>query len=261
MDTRRRFVAMLDIMGATHLTEKAPAALGEVLQSSRKLIQEYQFASNLVFQMYSDSITILTKNDDPESFEDIAMASAVIERMFVRKGYAINGAISYGDIFMDEGKDIIFYGNPVVSAHKIQENLFFYGIVLDKFAEEKYLAYSSMFSHGNANVDSADMIILDMMIPCKDSGWQKYSIVNWMDICVFKNDGLVTYDEQVPEIRHLMTQLYKKNVLASDHGKRASFYILNTELVLREWYDYAGKKNERSGWGDLLADKYLIYTE
>lgn len=261
MDTRYRFVAMLDIMGASKLTKEEPDELGRILLESRDIIREHKYDDMLYFQAYSDSITIVTLNDEADSFEGIVRAAAVLERMFVRNGYAINGAISYGDITIDIENNI-FFGNPVVVAHHIQENLFFYGIVLDKKASEKFNNdYPSVFCHGNGQMDSADMIINDIMIPYKKEGWQQTSLINWMDISVFNKGHLVTYEEQVPTMRQLMSQLYEKNVCFPNYGDRANFYILNTELVMKEWYDFSGRKCNRNGWGELIGGKYLFTME
>ena len=99
------------------------------------------------------------------------------------------------------------------------------------------------------------------MIPFKNEGWQQSSLINWMDISVFKDGHLVTYEEQVPTIRHLIARLYEKNIFSPNYGCRANFYILNTELVMKEWYDFAGRKCTRKGWGELIGNKYLFTME
>lgn len=252
---------MLDIMGSSKTVQKDPKALGMILCECKKLIQDYRSSSNLYISMFSDSIMVLTKDNKADSFEDLVYATAVLERMFIQNTFAINGAISYGNITVEEGNDFIFYGEPVINAHKIQEDLLFYGIVLDDKAIKRMNKYKGvLFSVNLCGALSHPDMIIEMMCPSRSNGWQKYYAVNWMDFCVLDKEkgGFVTYSEQIPQIRNYMTQLYNKYVCVDNYGERANFYILNTELVLRQWYDFAGKVNGTDKWGELLADSYML---
>lgn len=261
MDTRKRYVAMLDIMGSSNTMRTNPNAMGDILIECKKLIQNHRSLSNLYITMYSDSITVITKDDDVSSFEDITYASAIMERMFIQKTFAINGAISYGDITIDEGEDFVFYGEPVIEAHKIQEDLFFYGIVLDINAVNKMKSYNQcLFCVNLSGALSHPDMIIEMMCPCKSKGWNIMNAINWMDFCVLREDrcGFVTYGEQIPTMKTYLTQLYEKYTNNDTFGGRANYYILNTELVLRQWYDFAGERNQTTKWENLLFDMYLI---
>ena len=33
------------------------------------------------------------------------------------------------------------------------------------------------------------------------------------------------------------------------------FYIMNTEMVLKEWYDRTARDNKEIGWGDLISEE------
>lgn len=35
------------------------------------------------------------------------------------------------------------------------------------------------------------------------------------------------------------------------------FYIANTEMVLKKWYDFLGEKNGSTKWGSLILEDYL----
>ena len=261
METKKRFVAMLDIMGSSQTVKEAPDTMGVMLWECRKLIRDYRSYGKLYITMYSDSISVLTKDNSLSSFEDIVYATAIIERLFIQHSFAINGAISYGDITVDEDGDFLFYGEPVINAHKIQEELFFYGIVLDDNAVKQMNSYKeTLFCVNLSGAYSHPDMIIDMMCPLKTKGWQIQYIVNWMDFCVMNKDrgGFVTYSEQIPQLKEYMTLLYKKYVCNCTFGGRANFYILNTELVLRQWYDFAGEVNQTEKWGPILADTYLI---
>ena len=260
MDTHNRFVAMLDIMGASKSMTRAPKAMGNILMKCKKLIQEHRARSNIYITMYSDSITVITKDDDASSFEDLIYATAILERLFIQNQYAINGAISYGKITVDDGADFVFYGKPVVEAHKIQEDLFFYGIVLDCKAVSKMRTYEqTLFCVALSGAYSHPDMLIKMMCPIKSGGWQKMYAINWMDLCVFsENGGFATYGDQIAPIKEMLKQLYEKYVVTKNYGGRANYYLINTELVLREWYEFTSKINQTDGWGTLLADKNLI---
>lgn len=261
MDTRKRFVAMLDIMGSSNTMKTNPDAMGDILIECKKLIQRYRSHSNLYITMFSDSITVVTKDDEDSSFEDIVYAAAILERMFIQKTFAINGAISYGNITIDEGEDFVFYGEPVIDAHKIQEDLFFYGIVLDSNAINKMKSYAHcLFCVNLSGAFSHPDMIIEMMCPCKSKGWHIMNAINWMDFCVLREDcgGFVTYGEQIPTVKRYMTQLYEKYTNNITFGGRANIYLINTELVLRQWYDFTGERNQTDKWGLPLADSLLI---
>lgn len=261
METKKRFVAMLDIMGSSKTVEKDPDTLGRIMCECKKLIQDYRSSSNLFISMFSDSIMVLSKNDEVSSFEDLVYATAILERMFIQNTFAINGAISYGDITIEEGNDFVFYGKPVIDAHKIQEELLFYGIVIDEKAIEKMYSYDEvLFCVSLCGGWSHPDMVIEMMCPCRSKGWQRHYTVNWMDFCVLNKEksGFATYSEQIPQMKEYMTKLYEKYVCNDSYGERANFYILNTELILRQWYDFAGEVNGTSKWGTLLADSFLL---
>lgn len=261
METKKRFVAMLDIMGSSKIVEKDPDALGRIMCECKKLIQDYRSSSNVYISLFSDSIMVLTKDDEASSFEDLVYATAVLERMFIQNTFAINGAISYGDITVEEDTDFIFYGKPVIDAHKIQEELLFYGIVIDESAIEKMYSYNeALFCVSLSGEWSHPDMVIEMMCPYKSKGWQMRFAVNWMDLCVLDKErgGFVTYSEQIPQMKEYMAKLYKKYVCNDEYGGRANFYVLNTELMLRQWYDFTGEKNGSNKWGTLIADLFLL---
>ena len=259
-----RFVAMLDIMGFKKIVEaETTSQVGILFKKIYERIKEREYSSHLHITHFSDTILIISNDDTVDSFEDIVNTAASFENMMIANGYAINGCISYGRVAFESNNS---FGEPIANAHLQQEDLFFYGIILDEYAEKKYHEYlekNVLFSNGFGSLSSPDMVI-DMMIPSKNNGWINKYMINWMD--VFSREttskvGLLTYDDQIPLLRTYMENLYKKYVKNGSIGNRANMYILHTELVLREWYNFTGEKNGRASWGTPLFDKYLIKTE
>ena len=258
---QNRFVAMLDIMGFKKIVEnEATSEVAAIFRQIYDRIKEKRYTDNLHITHFSDTILIVSKNDSVESFEGVVNTAASFENMMIANGYAINGCISHGGVTTESGNS---FGEPLANAHIQQEELFFYGITLDEKAEKKYEELARqhvLFSNGYGPFSTPDMIVW-MKVPTKKTGWTDKYIVNWMDVFSMEinaSNKPLTYDEQIPIIRKYMENLYEKYVYNTLASCRANMYILNTELVLREWYNFTGNKNGVSKWGEPLFDRYLI---
>lgn len=256
-----RFVAMLDIMGFKKIVEnEATSQVGTIFRQIYERIKERGYTDNIHITHFSDTILIVSEDDSVDSFEGVVNTAAGFENMMIAKGYAINGCISYGGVTTESGNS---FGEPIANAHIQQEDLFFYGITLDEKAEKKYeeLARQNvLFSNGYGPFSTPDMIVW-MKVPTKKSGWTDKYVVNWMDVFSMEinaSNKPLTYDEQIPIIRKYIENLYEKYVYNTVSSCRANMYILNTELVLREWYNFIGNKNGVSKWGEPLFDTFII---
>lgn len=258
---QNRFVTMLDIMGFKKIVEnEATSEVAAIFRQIYDRIKEKRYTDNLHITHFSDTILIVSKNDSVESFEGVVNTAASFENMMIANGYAINGCISHGGVTTESGNS---FGEPLANAHIQQEELFFYGITLDEKAEKKYEELARqhvLFSNGYGPFSTPDMIVW-MKVPTKKTGWTDKYVVNWMDVFSMEinaSNKPLTYDEQIPIIRKYMENLYEKYVYNTLASCRANMYILNTELVLREWYNFTGNKNGVSKWGEPLFDRYLI---
>lgn len=258
---KNRFVAMLDIMGFKKIVEnEATSEVAAIFRQIYDRIKEKRYTDNLHITHFSDTILIVSNDDSAESFEGVVNTAASFENMMIANGYAINGCISHGGVTTESGNS---FGEPISNAHIQQEDLFFYGITLDEKAEQKYEELASqevLFSNGYGPFSTPDMIVC-MMVPTKGCGWTNRYVINWMDVFSMEinaSDKLLTYDDQIPIIRKYIEKLYTKYVDNEIEACRANMYILNTELVLREWYDFTGEKTGRAKWGEPLFDNFLI---
>lgn len=258
---QNRFVAMLDIMGFKKIVEnEATSEVAAIFRQIYDRIKEKRYTDNLHITHFSDTILIVSKDDSVESFEGVVNTAASFENMMIANGYAINGCISHGGVTTESGNS---FGEPLANAHIQQEELFFYGITLDEKAEKKYEELARqhfLFSNGYGPFSTPDMIVW-MKVPTKKTGWTDKYVVNWMDVFSMEinaSNKPLTYDEQIPIIRKYMENLYEKYVYNTLASCRTNMYILNTELVLREWYNFTGNKNGVSKWGEPLFDRYLI---
>lgn len=245
---RNRFVAFLDIMGTKKLLEQGQdKRIVQLLESIRNIERDYGTDNYVRMSFFSDSIILFTIDDGCESFRSILYTCAQIVEHLLTEGLGINGCISHGVCNCDyqEGKYITI-GEPFANAYQTQEKLCCYGVVIDKHAMKK-------MHNGGYNAD-VEKIMLDtdveLKIPSKTEGWITYTMVNWMEFIEIGNGDI---GKQKDDVKAIVHNLYKKyyNV-----GKGA-IYIQNTEIVMKQWYDFKDSLGQDCAWGKLLYEEYL----
>lgn len=244
--TKSRYVAMLDIMGFKAIVEKK--ASSRVYSLLKKVYNEATNQSSyakLKISIFSDTILIISDNDTQECYEDIVKSSAYFANLFIKNGYAINGAIAFGSVTFDEEKNICF-GKPIIDAHLMQEDLFFYGIVLHETAEKKRWEYKSVPFYYFQGMD----VVIDLKIPLKSKGWVKMYCVNWCEAYFPHN---ATFQDQISPIKTQIDELYK----SSQKSGRGAYYVMNTEVVLKQWFDFTAEKGSSEGWGKLISEERI----
>jgi hypothetical protein len=142
--TCRRYVGYIDIMGFKDL----------VLRSSHQKVYEIMikidecktFNENIKWPKlegkfvytttYSDSIMIFSKDDSLDSLRAFnGTISGMIEDLFAEK-IPFKGAIAFGNMTLDL-KRSIFFGQPLIDSFLLQEELYFYGIIVHASAEKE----------------------------------------------------------------------------------------------------------------------------
>lgn len=250
--TKDRFIAMLDIMGFKALVKNEGVGRAySFYQEVDDLAKQYATDGDLLVTYYSDSIMAATKDKSAKCFESLAIFCAQIETYCIERGYAVNGAISYGEITIDIKRNI-WIGEPLASAYDLLQKIFFYGIVLDQRAVNQSKDYTLVTCIA-LNISD---FITEMAIPTKDKGWQSLSCVNWFEF-VNLNPICHCYQNQIEPLKEHFRALYEKN---KDAG-RGLYYILNTEILAKQWYDYLGKVNTSDSWGHLIFEDHIpIFT-
>lgn len=87
---------------------------------------------------FSDSILFITKD---ESLSDLLFLSSILgifQIAAIQGGFPAKGAISFGRLTADF-QSSIFYGQPLIDAYLLQEQLSYYGVVIDNEAEAKII--------------------------------------------------------------------------------------------------------------------------
>jgi hypothetical protein len=90
---------------------------------------------------YSDSIIIYSKDDSYESMGNTICTVAGVVQDLLGAGIPFKGALSVGTMTCDFNKSI-YFGQPLIDAHLLQEELYFYGVVLHGSAEKELEAHS-----------------------------------------------------------------------------------------------------------------------
>ncbi|CAN5236499.1 hypothetical protein BH09BAC4_BH09BAC4_10580 [soil metagenome] len=165
-----RYVGFLDIMGFKDMiTRRTHDEVYELMQNVSKSVSSIQsvFAVdyeseadidlNITMILFSDSIMVFTRDDEEHSLENlIASISALSDSLFA-DGVPHKGAIAFGKMTLDFNKSI-FFGQPLVDAFLLQDELKFYGIVVhgtaerngDIFEDESVIEYNCPFKNGIA---------------------------------------------------------------------------------------------------------------
>lgn len=142
--TTERFVAFIDIMGFKNLVSTMSHSdlynimrtIDEAKTINERIYDLKEKSSLVKSTMYSDSIMLYSKDKSTGSFESlIAAVSGLTNDLFINK-IPHKGAIAYGTMTLDS-KRSIYFGQPLIDAYLLQEELHFYGIILHGSIEEK----------------------------------------------------------------------------------------------------------------------------
>lgn len=169
--TVERFVLFLDIMGF-----KDFVARNEHRKILEKLMALTDFISEKVgnragihFSMFSDSIMVYSDQSNDDAFSTIVCLSSEIVRKSISIGLPIKGAIAKGICTATTGVKLLYFGQPIIDAFKLEENLVFYGVAIHNTAEVEAIQLS--------NTEGVS-VIYDHKIPLKSASSNHY-IVNW----------------------------------------------------------------------------------
>ena len=140
--TSNRFVVFLDILGFKDMVyrEKHEDVYNK-LRSINEFLKSIQVKNdiegNLIeVKQFSDSILIISKDDNYASFGVLVIIMRHIIFYFIEKGIAIKGSCAHGKVTIDSEKSIIF-GQPIIDAYLLEEEVFYCGIVCHNSFEKQ----------------------------------------------------------------------------------------------------------------------------
>ena len=236
MDTfnpiQQRFVVFLDIMGfkdrvARNTAEKLYSELTEfnrditnILNSSKKidtqklpqqgsesgsaLISSNEDGSKIKLAQFSDSIVLFSIDNSRESLLEISNVARQIMVSAINRERPIplKGALAEGNITCDMSKQL-FFGQALIDAYLLEENVQYYGIVVHHTAEQSVK-------------DLNERLYVDTLVPLKSGKIQHYELA-W-------------YNEDHDIVR---AGLERIRLSVSDSPRK---YVDNTNMVIKTYY-------------------------
>jgi len=139
-----RYVSYFDIMGFKDMVARTTHdKIYEMMKSIIKKIESAKEANWLGPDIrlvrtatYSDSIFLYSKNDSFNSLYSLICATAALTSSLLRDAIPHKGAVAFGTMTLDTGNSI-FFGQPLIDAYLLQEDLNFYGIIVHSSFEQK----------------------------------------------------------------------------------------------------------------------------
>ena len=166
----KRYVGIVDIMGFKDLlTRLSHNEVYDLMKKVAKTLNsvesvfsvDYESEAdvdvNVTMMLYSDSIMIYTRDDQPHSLENLIASISTLSDSLFSDGIPHKGAIAFGQMTLDIDNSI-FFGQPLVDAYLLQEELKFYGIAVhgtaekneEIFDDESIFEYNCPFKNGSA---------------------------------------------------------------------------------------------------------------
>ncbi len=225
---QKRFVVFLDIMGfkdrvARNTPEKLYDELTDfnkditnIINSSKEVVikdlgeqsGESDIAdiisdeniSNILLAQFSDSIVLFSRDAEKDSLLAISNVARQIMISAINRETPIplKGALAEGSITCDMPKQL-FFGQALIDAYLLEENVQYYGIVVHHTAEKSV-------------IDSGLEMFKNTLVPLKSGNINHYELV-W-------------YNENLEDIRF---GLNKIRLSVSDSPRK---YIDNTNLII-----------------------------
>jgi hypothetical protein len=170
---------------------------------------------------FSDSILIYSKDDTYESFNSFVLAISSLTDDLLRAGIPHKGAVAYGTMTLDSVREI-YFGQPLIDAYLLQEEIYFYGIVIhgsvEQFIDKKLPDY--------------DVFIKKYLCPFKGSSSYHLTIY---PLYAELSPGDTFKKENI----ELFEAINKFKYMTSGHLRK---YVDNTELYLTYVRDSSTKK-------------------
>lgn len=201
IQTKKRFVVFLDIMGfKERVARNTQAALYAELTEFNKditniinstknnkakhsskqndssdvlLIKKEEETKEILLAQFSDSIVLFSSDNSKEDLLTISHVANQIMLSAINRENPIplKGALAEGDITCDMAKQL-FFGQALIDAYLLEENVQYYGIVVHHTAEKSV-------------IDSGSNMFNDSLVPLKSGNISHYELVWYND---FSND-------------------------------------------------------------------------
>ena len=212
--TDKRFVAFLDILGfKDSVMRNSHEDIYSKLTSINKIkktiensnnnvsLAEYYFDSEVYIVNFSDSIVIFSKNDDLYNFEYFLVTVRYLFGKCIGNGIPIKGGIAYGDVSVNKSEQI-YFGQPIIDAYLLEEDLNHFGIVLHN-SVDKYILENNK---DLLSLKYFEKSLFNYKVPLK-YGKIHHSNINWFKLLIETTDS-DDFDLKKNEILNKLNAFY-----------------------------------------------------
>ncbi len=174
-----RFIGFMDIMGFKDLVarkshEDVKYMLNTMVSLNKSL--ESVFGKPRVKvedrEKLESRIRSVTQDDSLEDFIQISFALSIFQEASLQRGAPTKGAISLGMLTADFDNSI-FFGQPLIDAYLLQDQLKYYGIVADNKVEEYIIDKNRKLIPNEPKVDRA---FIKLKTPFKSGSVMHYNL-------------------------------------------------------------------------------------
>lgn len=170
----KRFVAFFDIMGfENYVLHNSHTAVTKRMNLLSRTINEIKNLKQATVQtvIFSDSIMLVSQDNSKNSAREVLILASLFLAKCMRDNIPIKGAISYGT-FTADFKKSLYFGQPLIDAYKLQDELYLFGCILHH-TFEAFLKDNDYFDYHKNNVFLYET-------PIKN-GIVKHYLINWID--------------------------------------------------------------------------------
>lgn len=137
-----RFVAFFDILGFKEMMlRESHDAVAEKLIKIHKIsdmLHDKEGSNEVLLRRvkFSDSVVLITNDDSNEAGKKIIQSSAWLLAGALARSVPMKGAIAHG-LFTADFENSLYFGQPIIDAYLLQDELKLYGCILHHTAEAK----------------------------------------------------------------------------------------------------------------------------
>lgn len=192
LDTSSRFVGFFDIMGFKELMLRVPHESVQMklmgIHEISQTIHDHDDSKELLLKCvkFSDSIVLISNDDSEESAVKIIQASAWLIAGALAKRVPLKGAIAFG-LFTADFINSLYFGQPLIDAFLLQNELKLYGAILHHTAEKRL---------SELNVVQRSSLCVPYETPMS-IGTVRHVNIDWLDPADFNKVDLISLEESL----------------------------------------------------------------
>lgn len=150
----KRYVGFMDVMGFKDMVaRKTHEEIGQMLHQMSSMKSTLQKVITNPFKKanekiereervksitFSDSVLFVTKDDSLSDLFALSLVLEIFQEAAIQRGAPTKGALSLGRLTADF-ENSIFYGQPLIDAYLLQDQLNYYGVIVDNEVESKII--------------------------------------------------------------------------------------------------------------------------